>query len=159
MSPMTEQTPAETKNQVSPIPSGFHSVTPYLIVEGAERLIEFLQQAFGAEEIFRTNQPDGTIGHTELRIGDSIVELAQGNEKWPPRPCSLHLYVPDCDATYRRALAAGATSLMEPEDAFYGDRAAGVADPSGNHWFLATRQEELTRDEMTRRAQAAGKAG
>jgi len=155
MSTVTEK----TTTKVSPIPPGFHTVTPYLIVQGAERLIEFLKQAFGAEEIYRSNQPDGTIGHTEMQIGDSMIELAEGNERWQPRLCSLHLYVPDTDATYRRALEAGATSLMEPEDAFYGDRAAGVADPSGNHWFIATRQEELTHEEMTRRAQAAGKAG
>lgn len=159
MSRVTDPTTEKTKSPVSPIPPGFHSVTPYLIVPGAERLIEFLKQAFGAEEIYRSNQPDGTIGHTELRIGDSMIELAEANARFTARPCSLHLYVPDCDATYRRALEAGATSLMAPEDAFYGDRAAGVADPSGNHWFIATRQEELTHEEMTRRARVAGKAG
>lgn len=155
MSTVTEK----TTTKVNPIPPGFHTVTPYLIVQGAERLIEFLKQAFGAEEIFRTNQPDGTVGHTQMQISDSMIELAEGNERWKALPCALHLYVPDTDATYRRAMAAGATSLIEPEDAFYGDRTAGVADPSGNQWFIATRQEDLTHEEMTRRAQAAGKAG
>jgi PhnB protein len=142
---------------VDPIPAGFHTVTPYLIVRGAERLIEFLKQAFGAEEIYRSTQPDGRIGHTELRIGDSMVELAEGNDQWQPMPCALHLYVPDTDATYRRALEAGATSLFEPADTFYGDRSGGVADPSGNQWYIATRMENLSHEEMTRRAQAAGK--
>lgn len=153
-------TATETRtSKVSPIPPGFHTVTPYLIVQGAERLIEFLQQAFGAEVLFRTNAPDGRISHAELRIGDSMIEMGEGNEQWQPRPCALHLYVPDADAIYRRALAAGATSLSEPADVFYGDRAASVVDPSGNQWFIATRQEDLSYEEMTRRAQAAGKAG
>lgn len=143
---------------VKPIPEGFHSITPYLIVQGAERLIEFLQQAFGAELIYTSKKPDGTIGHSEMRIGDSMIELADGNEQWKPMTAAIHLYVPDTDATYRRAIEAGATSLYEPADMFYGERSGGVADPSGNHWYIATRQENLSEEELHRRAVAAGRA-
>ena len=143
---------------VKPIPEGYHTVTPYLIVKGGEQLIEFLKQAFGAEEIYRSTKPDGTIGHTQLRIGDSMVELAEGNDQWKPMTSALHLYVPDTDATYRRAIEAGGTSLFEVSDTFYGDRSGGVADPSGNQWYIATRQEELSDEEVHRRAVAEGKA-
>jgi len=144
-------------SRVNPIPKGYHTVTPYLIVTGAGQLIEFLKQAFGAEEIYRSTLPDGRIGHTELRIGDSMIELSEGNEQWKPMPCAIHLYVPDTDAVYRRAIEAGGVSLFEPSDMFYGDRSGGVADPSGNQWYIATRQEELTPEELARRAKAAGK--
>ena len=142
---------------VKPIPDGYHTVTPYLIVEGAERLIEFLKQAFGAEEIYCSRKPDGTIGHTQLRIGDSMVELADGNDQWKPLRAALHLYVPDTDATYRRAIEAGATSVFEPADMFYGERSGGVQDPSGNQWYIATHMEDLSEEEIARRAAAAGK--
>jgi PhnB protein len=143
---------------VNPIPAGYHSVTPYLIVEGAARLIEFMKQAFGAEEIYRSAKPDGTLGHCQVRIGDSMVELADGNEQWKTMRSALHLYVPDTDATFRRAIEAGATSLFEPADMFYGDRSGGVVDPAGNHWYIATRKEELSEEEIARRAAAAGKS-
>jgi len=142
---------------VNPIPAGYHSVTPYLIVDGAARLIEFMKQAFGAEEIYRSPKPDGTLGHCQVRIGDSMVELADGNEQWKTMRSALHLYVPDTDAVYRQAMAAGATSLFEPADMFYGDRSGGVVDPSGNHWYIATRKEELSEEEIARRAAAVGK--
>jgi PhnB protein len=145
-------------SKVNPIPAGYHTVTPYLIVRGAARLIEFMTQAFGAEEVYRSTKPDGTLGHCQVRIGDSMVELADGNEQWKIMPCALHLYVPDTDATYRRALEAGGTSLFEPSDQFYGDRSGGVMDPSGNQWYIATRQEELSEEEIERRAVAAGKS-
>ena len=142
---------------VNPIPAGYHSVTPYLIVDGAARLIEFMKQAFGAEEIYRSPKPDGTLGHCQVRIGDSMVELADGNEQWKTMRSALHLYVPDTDAVYRQAMAAGATSLFEPADMFYGDRSGGVVDPSGNHWYIATRKEDLSEEEIARRAAAVGK--
>lgn len=142
---------------VNPIPAGYHTVTPYLIVEGAARLIEFMKQAFGAEEIYRSPKPDGTLGHCQVRIGDSMVELADGNEQWKTMRSAIHLYVPDTDAVYRQAMEAGATSLFEPADAFYGDRSGGVVDPSGNHWYIATHKEDLSEEEIARRAAAAGK--
>jgi PhnB protein len=117
-------------------PEGFRSLTPYLVIEGADRLVQFLKDAFNAEEVMAHLRDDGSIMHAELRLGDSMLELGQANEKWPAMPASLHLYVPDADATYQKALAAGGKSLSEPTDAEYGDRTAGIIDPSGNHWFL-----------------------
>ena len=123
---------------VTPLREGFHSITPYLIVEGAAKTIDFLKQAFGAEEKFRVPKPDGSIMHAEVRIGGSVVELADANDQYPPRPTSLHLYVPDADAVYHRAIALGAASTEEPVDQPYGDREAGVRDPGGNTWYIAT---------------------
>ena len=123
---------------VTPLREGFHSMTPYLIVEGAAKLIDFLKQAFGAEEKFRFPKPDGSIMHGVVRIGDSVVELADANEQYPSQPTSLHLYVPDADAVYHRAIAAGGISTEEPVDQPYGDREAGVRDPGGNNWYIAT---------------------
>lgn len=123
---------------VNTIPEGFHSITPYLIVEGADRFLEFMKQAFGAEPRLRVPKPDGTIMHAEVRIGDSFVELADANSQYPPRPTAIHLYVSNADSVYRRALAAGATSTHEPVDQPYGDREASVKDAFGNYWYIAT---------------------
>ncbi len=119
---------------VKPIPDGFHSVTPYLIVEGVPGLIDFLKAAFDAKEIHRTDLPDGRVMHAQLQIGDSMVMMGEAMEGLPAKPASLYLYVHDADAVYKRALEAGAESLMEPADQFYGDRNAGVKDPTGNTW-------------------------
>lgn len=137
---------------VPPIPPGFHTITPYLIVRGAVDLIEFVKQAFAATEVHRTTRPDGSIAHAQLRIGDSAIEIADGQGDWSAMPCALHLYVPDADAVYAKALAAGAISTMDPATRFYGDREAGVQDPCGNHWFIATHLEEVPPDELARRA-------
>lgn len=120
------------------MPKGFHSITPYLQVEGAAKLIEFVKQAFEAEELGRVPLPDGTIMHAEVRIGDSMVEMADAGGQVKPTPIAMHLYVTDADAVYNRALQAGATSLGEPQDQFYGDREAAVRDPLGNNWYIAT---------------------
>jgi|ERR1051326_3789948 uncharacterized glyoxalase superfamily protein PhnB len=111
---------------------------PYLVVRGAARLVDFMTQAFGAQEMERFAKPDGTIMHTAVRIGDAVVELGDANEQFPARPVALHLYLPDADAAYQRALAAGAKSTHEPIDQPYGDREAGVEDPFGNKWYIAT---------------------
>lgn len=139
---------------VKPIPDGYHSVTPYLIVQGASGLIDFMKQAFDAEESVRMERPDGTIMHAEVRIGDSVVMLSDAGGESTPMPGMLHLYVNDADATYRRALTAGATSLQEPEDQFYGDRSAGVKDQFGNQWWIATHIEDVSPEEMARRSEA-----
>lgn len=139
---------------VKPIPDGYHSVTPYLVVQGAGKLIDFLKHAFDAEETFRLAQPDGRIGHAEVRIGDSVIMMADACTEWQPMSGTVHLYVNDTDATYKRALEAGATSLREPADQFYGDRSAGVQDPAGNHWFVATHKEDVAPEEMAKRAEA-----
>src|SRR5579875_3660143 len=118
---------------VKPIPDGFHTVTPYLTVPGVAKLSDFLKQAFEAEETMpRFPLPDARSTHAEGRIGDSMVMMGEAQAPWQPMPASMYLYVKDTDATYKRALQAGATSLMEPADQFYGDRNAGVKDPSGN---------------------------
>jgi len=142
---------------VKPIPDGYHSVTPYLTVQGVTKLIDFLKQAFEAQEIERMTRPDGTIGHAEVKIGDSIVMMGEAGGEWQPMPGAIYLYVNDVDTTYQCALQAGAVSTMEPMNQFYGDRSAGVKDPSGNLWWIATHKEDLSREELMKRAQAAMK--
>jgi PhnB protein len=124
--------------EVSDRPVGLHTVTPYLIVYGTATLLEFLKEAFGVEQVLRVAREDGAVGHAQLRVGDSMIEVGEGRDEWKPRPCAIHLRVPDADALYRRAITAGASSLDEPMDQPYGDRDAGVEDPSGNHGFIAT---------------------
>jgi PhnB protein len=140
---------------VKPIPEGHNTVSPYVIVRGAAEVIDLLTQAFGATELFRMPTPDGAIGHAEVRIGDSVVMLADASAENPPMPCTVHVYVTDVDAAYRRALRAGAVSLREPADQFYGDRNAGVTDAGGNRWWISTHKEDLSPDEIARRAKAA----
>jgi PhnB protein len=137
-----------------PIPEGFHTITPYLVVRNASGLIEFMKKAFGAQEIFCMRSPDGIVQHGEIRIGDSIIELGEASEQYPPMPCMLHMYVEDADVVYRRALEAGATSNREMRDECYGDRTGGVTDPSGNKWFIATHKEDVTPEELERRMAA-----
>jgi PhnB protein len=136
-----------------PIPEGYHTVTPYLVVEGAAKLIDFLKQAFDAEETFRMPMPDGSIMHAEVKIGDSMVMMGEASDKWKAMPCAIYLYVNDADAVYRRALKAGATSTMESSDQFYGDRQGGVKDPSGNTWWIATHKEDVSSEELKKRAE------
>ncbi len=139
---------------VKPIPEGFHTVTPYLIVENPDEVISFLREAFGAEELFRMSGPDGGVWHAEVQLGDSRLMLGGASEQWPAMPAVLYVYVEDVDATYRRALAAGATSVMEPADQFYGDRHGGVRDLAGNQWWIATHIEDVTPEELERRRDA-----
>jgi PhnB protein len=149
----------ETTVAVKPIPEGYHTVTPYLVVPRVAELIDFLKQAFGAEEMFRMPRPDGAIAHAEVRIGDSMVMMGEPMGEFQPMPAMIHLYVDDADAMYRRAVDAGATSVREPTDQFYGDRSAGVKDQAGNQWFIATHKEDVAPDELARRAEAAMKQG
>ena len=123
--------------KVKPIPKGFHTVTPYLIVEGAKKTISFMEQALGAQHDHEpTLRPDGTIMHATLKIGDSMVMISDASEHAKAMPAMLYLYVPDVDAAYQRAIKAGATSIMEPADQFYGDRSGGVKDAAGNQLVL-----------------------
>lgn len=141
---------------VRPIPEGYRSVTPYLVVDGCAVLIEFVKRAFDAEETFRMDGPGGTVGHAEVRIGDSMVMMADPSsfgEIEPPGRVLLHLYVEDVDKTYQKAIEAGATSMREPENQFYGDRSGGVTDPFGNQWWISTHVEDVPPDEMTKRAE------
>ncbi len=123
--------------KAKPIPDGFHTVTPYLHVQEVPRLIEFLKRAFGAKEVGVSKMPDGTILNARLRIGDSMIELSEARGDFKQMPCAIHLYLDDVDATYRQAIQAGGTSVMEPTDQSYGDRDAFVRDPAGNHWYIA----------------------
>lgn len=134
------------------IPEGFHTITPYFVVKGADQLVDFLKRAFQAEEIFIHRTPEGGIGHAQLRIGDSMLMLGEAMEPWQPMTASLYLYVPDTDAVYHRAIEAGGKSLMEPADMFYGDRNGGVQDPFGNQWWIATHIKDVSPEELQKAA-------
>lgn len=125
------------------IPEGFGTITPYLVVDGVARLLDFLREAFGAEELGRYPAPDGRIMHAAVRIGDSILEMGEPPVESPPMPCSLHLYVEDAEAVYARAIESGGVSLYQPDLKPYGDLEGGVRDPSGNVWYIATRQRQV----------------
>src|SRR3954469_16886250 len=135
---------------VKPIPEGYHSVTPYLIVDDAARALEFYKNAFGAVELMRMPAPNGRIGHAEIRIGDSPVMLADESPQMNARsaraiggsPVSLMVYVEDVDARVAQAVAAGATLVRPVANQFYGDRTGGVEDPFGYHWHIATHVED-----------------
>lgn len=139
---------------VKPVPDGYHTVTPYIVAKGVPDLLEFLKRAFRAEETERCKDPDGSVAHAEVRIGDSVVMMGEARGPHAPMPACLYLYVPDTDAVYRGAIAAGAESIQEPADQFYGDRCAGVKDRFGNQWWIGTRVEDLTKEEIERRAAA-----
>jgi PhnB protein len=120
-------------------PSGYSTVSPYLIVAGAQQVVDFLRQAFDGRELRRFERFDGTVMHTEVRIGDSVVMLADAAEGWPPAPAHLHVYVEDVDASYRRALEAGAEPIQAPQrKAGETDRRGGVGGPAGKNWWIAT---------------------
>lgn len=142
---------------VKPIPDGFHSVTSYLLVEDAAGQIDFLKRAFGAEEIECHKTPDGSIMHAQVKIGDSIVMMGEPRGEFKAMPCMIYLYVNDADATFKRALEAGATSVMEPMDQFYGDRSGGVKDKAGNMWFISTHIEDISPEELAKRAEGHAK--
>jgi PhnB protein len=144
-----------------PVPDGYHSITPYLIIRGAARAIDFYKQAFGATECLRIPGRDpNQVGHAELRIGNSVVMLAdeypdmevRGPESIGGTPVGLLLYVPDADAVFNQAVAAGAKVLKALENKFYGDRSGSVTDPFGHVWHIATHQEDISPEEMRRRA-------
>jgi uncharacterized glyoxalase superfamily protein PhnB len=127
---------------VSFIREGFHTLTPYLVVKGAAEVLEFARQAFGAQELLRVKRPDGSIMHAEFRVGDSMIEIGEANEQFPPLPATIHLKVDDVDSIYERALHAGGTSLYPPTDQEYGERDGGVRDPGGNHWYIGSPRGE-----------------
>lgn len=122
-------------------PEGYTSVAPYLIVPDAEKTIDFVVKALGGSELRRFADPNGRIMHAEVRIDDTVVMLGNSNEGWPPVPCHIHVYVPDVDATYRRALAAGAQSVQEPIKKDDADKRGGIKDSGGTTWWIATKVE------------------
>ena len=145
-------------SNVKPIPEGYHAVTPFLVLKEAHRAIEFYKRAFGAEERFRMPTPDGKVAHAELQIGDSVVMLSEAIQE-PATSASMYLYVPNVDAVCQRAVAAGAEAAMPPTDMFWGDRFGRVVDPFGVRWGIATHNEDLSPQEIGRRAaQASGKS-
>ncbi|HUX73430.1 MAG TPA: VOC family protein [Steroidobacteraceae bacterium] len=122
-------------------PEGYSAVSPYLVVDGAGRTIDFMVRVFDAVELRRFADPAGKIMHAEVRVADSVVMLADGGPHWPPAPCYLHIYVHDVDSTYRRALDAGAVSVQEPVKKSDADKRGGVKDPGGTTWWIATKIE------------------
>jgi PhnB protein len=152
-------------SKVKPIPDGYNTITPYLSIKGAAEAIEFYRKAFGATEVMRMAQPDGRVGHAELKIGDSKFMLAdefpdmdlRGPHSLGGTPVHLHMYVEDVDAVVDRALAAGAKLARPVQDQFYGDRSGSVTDPYGHVWHVATHKEDLSMEEMRRRAAAQHK--
>jgi uncharacterized glyoxalase superfamily protein PhnB len=139
-----------------PIPDGYPVVIPYLMIENVNRFVDFMKQVFDAELVEQLTRPDGKPGHTELRIGDSMIMLS---EAMPPQygatPVMLHFYVTDVDARFARALKAGATEVQKPTQQFYGDRSGGVKEPCGNTIWIATHVEDVPPDELKKRAAAA----
>ena len=146
---------------VSPIPDGYTAVTPYLIVKGAAKALDFYVRVLGAKEILRMDGPNGTIGHAEIEIGEAKIMLA---DEWPDGNCMspetyggssvlIHLYVPDVDKVFAAALAGGATERDKLEDKFYGDRGGTFADPFGHVWYVATHIEDLSEEEIRRRGE------
>ena len=152
-------------SKVKPIPEGHHALTPYLSVHGAGAAIDFYKKAFGAKELFRMAQPDGRIGHAELQIGDSRLMLA---DEFPDMgfrsphavggtPVHLHLYVENVDAVFNQAVGAGAKVERPVQDQFYGDRSGSLADPYGHVWHVSTHTEDLSMEEIRKRAAAQHK--
>jgi PhnB protein len=154
----------EAAMPVKPIPEGYHAVTPYLIIKGANNAIDFYKKVFGATEIVRMSGPNGTVGHAELRIGDSVIMLAdeQGPHRSPATfggsPVSLMLYVPDVDKTFKEAIANGAKESRALQDQFYGDRSGNLVDPFGHTWTVSTHVEDVSEQEMQRRMAAMAKS-
>ena len=150
---------------VKAIPDGYHSITPYLVCKGAARAIEFYTRAFGAKEFVRMPGPEGRIMHAEVKIGDSVLMLADENPERGAvapqagtlaRSMSIMFYTDDVDATFRRAMDLGASSIQAPTDMFWGDRMGNLMDPFGHQWAIATHKEDVTPEEMQKRMQAIG---
>ena len=149
-------------SKVKPIPEGYHTATPYLIIKNAARAIDFYKKAFGATEHMRMADPSGRVMHAEIQIGDSRIMIAdefpemgaRSPESLGGSPVSIFLYVEDVDDVFRRAVAAGAKPTLTPQQMFWGDRYAKISDPFGHHWQIATRVEDVPPEEMERRMAA-----
>ncbi|MEO6325863.1 MAG: VOC family protein [Thermoanaerobaculia bacterium] len=151
------------KPDVKPVPDGYHTAIPYLIVRGAAEAIEFYKKAFGATEQFRMPDPSGRIMHAEIRIGDSVVMLSEENIGWGAKSpltlngtgASVFLYLPDVDTAFQQAVAAGGKAQMPPADMFWGDRFGKLVDPFGHEWSMATHIEDVPQEQMAERAASA----
>ena len=151
------------KNAVKPIPDNYHAVTPYLIIKEAAKAIDFYKKVFGATEVMRMPGPGGKVMHAELKIGDSVIMLADENPEMDARspqsfggtPVSLMVYVEDVDSVFKRAISAGAKELRPLQNQFYGDRSGTISDPFGHKWTVSTHVEDVSPEEMQRRMAAA----
>ncbi len=142
---------------VSYKPADNQNVIPYLVVSDPKKELEFVKEVFGAQEMHLSRDPEGRIAHAQVKIGDSVVMMGQASEQWQALPAAIYIYVPDVDAAYKRALATGAASVMKPADQFYGDRSGGVKDSNGVQWWMATHIEDVSNEELERRATEAFK--
>ncbi len=149
-------------NTVKPIPAGYRTVTPYLAIKNGAKALEFYKKAFGATEVFKLMMPDGRLGHAEIRLGDSMIMLADefpeyggtSPETLGGSPVNIHLYVEDVDRFFQQALAAGAKERKPIMDQFYGDRSGQLEDPFGHLWWVATHKEDVPPAELQKRVQA-----
>ncbi len=137
---------------VKPIPDGYHTVTPYLVLDDPGAVIDFLKRAFDAQETFAMRDENGRVQHAEVKVGSSMLMLGGAHGEYKARPGNFYLYVEDVDAVYKKALAAGGKSIGEPSNQFYGDRHGGVTDSQGNTWWVATHVEDVSSEELDRRA-------
>jgi PhnB protein len=162
---MATKTAASKSAKVKAIPDGYHSVTPYLIIDGAARALDFYKRAFDAKELMRVPAPDDRIGHAEIKIGNSVIMLADEHPEMDARspghyggsPVSLMVYLDDVDKQFKQALAAGATEVRPVADQFYGDRSGTLKDPFGHNWHLSTHKEDVSPQELNRRMAALKK--
>jgi PhnB protein len=148
---------SQSKKPIRAVPEGFHTVNTYLTVENASGLIEFIKKAFNGEETFNMKHPDGKVMHASVRIGDSTIMISDVMDDMQPQTAMLYLYVEDVDKLYEQAIAAKGTSIREPRDEFYGDRAGAVKDNFGNTWWIARQIENVDQDELERRSKEAMK--
>jgi len=149
---MANQTKNQKRKSVKAIPEGMHTVTPFLIVDGANDLIKFIEQSFNGKVASIMKTKEGRVMHAGVQIGDSQIMVTDSSEKYPAASTRLYLYVDDVDETYKNAIKAKGTSLREPTDEFYGDRSSGVKDAWGNEWWIATHVEDVDDEEMEKRA-------
>lgn len=151
---MKEENKVKSRNKtVRPIPEGMHTVTPFLVVNQAALLMDFIKKAFNGKVTGQMDGEDGKIMHANMTIGDTVIMIADANEKFGAVQSMLYLYVEDIDSVYQQALKAKGQSLREPIDEFYGDRSAGIKDPWGNQWWIATHVEDVSPEETRRRAE------
>ena len=163
---MATKTATSKPSKVKAIPDGYHSVTPYLIIAGAARALDFYKRAFDAKELMRIPAPNDRIGHAEIRIGNSVIMLADEHPEIEARspahyggsPVSIMVYLEDVDRQFKQAIEAGATEVRPVADQFYGDRSGTLKDPFGHSWHLSTHKEDVSMEEMTRRMAAMQKA-
>ncbi|HET6538932.1 MAG TPA: VOC family protein [Chryseolinea sp.] len=149
---MANQTKKQKSKSVKAVPEGMHTVTPFLVVDGANELIRFIEQSFDGKVTSIMKTKEGRVMHAGVQIGDSQIMVTDSTEKYPAGSTRLYLYVDDVDATYNNAIKAKGTSLREPTDEFYGDRSSGVKDAWGNEWWIATHVEDVDDEEMEKRA-------